>query len=95
MRVEERLPAGAAQPNAETAETQRTRAAQSSERTANAGSSDRLQLSGLAERIRGVFDELGAAHAARVEQIGGEVRAGRYQVDVARLSRALAAEALR
>ena len=54
---------------------------------------DQLQLSTLGGRIRGAFESMGRQHAARVDQITAEVRAGRYQVDVGRLSRAMLDEA--
>ena len=96
MRVEDRIASEAARQSAAAAETQKTRPSTSTEAAGAAGdaSDDRLQLSSLAGRIRDVFDGMAQTKAARVEQLTAAVQSGRYQVDVAGLSRALASEFL-
>jgi flagellar biosynthesis anti-sigma factor FlgM len=95
MRVDDRIASEATAPQtAAAAEAQRTRAAGSSGAGASAAGADRLQISTLASRIRGTFDSLAQSHAARVEQLGADVRSGRYQVDAAALSRAMVSRAL-
>lgn len=96
MRIEERIAAetGAQQSAAGAAEVQRMRAGMESGSAAGGAGRDIAQISTLAGRIRSRLDAMAAGHAARVEQLTAEVRSGRYQVDVAALSRAMAAEAL-
>jgi len=96
MKIEERIAAetAAQQSAAGAAEVQRARAG-TADGVALAGAGrDTAQISTLAGRIRSRLDTIAAEHSARVEQLTAEVRSGRYQVDVAALSRALAAEAL-
>jgi anti-sigma28 factor (negative regulator of flagellin synthesis) len=96
MRVDERIAAESARQTAEAGEAQRTRAANAGAAGAGtpAGNADRLQISTLASGIRDTFDGLAQSHAARLEQLGADVRAGRYQVDPAALSRAMVSRAL-
>lgn len=96
MRVEERIGAeAAASQSAAASGTEKTRKPSSAGvPVARGGSADSAQLSTLAGRIRERLEAIGSDHAARVERLGAEVRSGRYRVDVAALSRALASEAV-
>ncbi len=55
---------------------------------------DRVSLSALSARLQELRAEP-PGHAARLEKLGGEVAAGRYQVDAVELSRRLVEASLR
>lgn len=94
MRIEERIGAeAAASQSAAASEAQKIRKPPAGIPGDRSGTGDSTRISTLAGRIRERLDAIGASHAARVEQLAGDVRSGRYRVDVAALGRALASEA--
>jgi flagellar biosynthesis anti-sigma factor FlgM len=56
---------------------------------------DRVHLSDLSDRLLKVASAQSAERAARLERLGAEVRAGRYQVDPLKVSHALVEETLK
>jgi anti-sigma28 factor (negative regulator of flagellin synthesis) len=76
----------------------KTRPASRVEREGQAGAAgagkDRVELSTLADRVWRALGVFSADHAARVERISQDYRAGTYVVDAAAVSRALVADAL-
>jgi anti-sigma28 factor (negative regulator of flagellin synthesis) len=98
MKIEERIGAEALARHAASgaAESQQARqAGRPGDSIAPGGAAaDSAQISTLAGRIRGRLEAMAGGHERRVEWLAAEVQAGRYRVDPAALSRALASEAL-
>lgn len=94
MKIEDRVAAEQAARENRTQETRRGTAAEGVEVSRSAAwaagpAGDQVQLSTLAGRIRDAMETIASQHAARLAQVAGEVQAGRYEVDVGRLSRAM------
>jgi flagellar biosynthesis anti-sigma factor FlgM len=60
-----------------------------------AGQEDQVHLSELSGRLLRIASTQSPERAARLERLGADVRAGRYQVDAMRVSRALIEEVLK